>query len=229
MNSNTSNSSDPKRRFSALIAGTSRWISGLAARERRVLASGGFILGLMLTTHVAIVPALDQFAELNTTLEQERALLDRDEELLREAATYPSRIRTAGGQLLSAAPWVVAVGNPAEGQVALARIVDRAADESGVILTRTEVLPTQNTKSGVATLGQHVEGEGDLESLLSLLADIEGGIPVLRVDELSVLVEERNTSEESAVGGEALRFRFDLVGYLLEGPADADVNRESTE
>jgi hypothetical protein len=85
-----------------------------------------------------------------------------------------------------------------------------------------EPLAVRVRHDGYAALPIHVEGEGDLEGLLVLLAALEAGPTLIHLEDLAVERKGRAGPGERAGEGESLSFRLTAVGFALdEAPADS--------
>lgn len=146
------------------------------------------------------------------------------------AEGYSGAIQEASTRLFEIAPRLISGTTYTSAQAALARALDPAA-AGAVTLGQVELLPIRSAGEGLVALPLRVQGEGDLEGLLSLLGTLEAGPVLLHVEDLEMDGRERPLldSPELASAPETLSFRFTLVGFSLAdvpGAADGDAPPE---
>lgn len=193
-----------------------KW-SALSPRERRAVFLGALVLGAAFLVRLGVLPYLHALDEAQMDLDRQTVLLEREQALLRGAASYPRIFREQGAEFLSGAPQLLEGGTPAVIQASLARRVESAALGAPALLIRLEPLPTRPVGVGFVALPLRVEGESDLEGLLSLLATLEGGPHLFHVEELEI---EAHSSGTGGLGGgveprEVLAFHFTVTGFGL--------------
>lgn len=195
-----------------------RW-SDLAARERRTVLVGGALMGGAILVRFLVLPYTAAVTDARDAVEREWGLLRSERALLREASGYPRAFSAVGARFLEGVPKLLPGGTPAGAQAELARRIDRAVAAGTAVLTRVEPLAPRVLPTGYVALPLRVEGEGDLEGLLSLLASLEGGPTLFHLEDLSVdAVVGRGAPGVAGPGSgaETLSFRFTVTGFALD-------------
>ena len=146
-----------------------------------------------------------------------------EQRLLEQAKQYPSAFRGASTALLSVAPHLLGGDTYAAAQAGLARVLERLAAGEPLVLNQIEPLPPRPAGAGITALGLRVQGESDLEGVLTLLAALEAGPLLLQVE--NVAIEAANGLAGEAMDSlgtpETLAFDFALVGYVFADPDSA--------
>ncbi len=221
----------------------------LAPRDRRAIAWGGTILVPALAWTLVASPYLSALGEAKATLEQDRALLRREMELLAESAGYRRAFDDGAEKLLAAAPRLMGGDDDGAAGAAVAGYLRRLARMGGVHVTRLEPGPSRDAGGGVTALPVGVSGESDLEGLLTLLQMLEAGPKLVDVDELRIEASGNvaaSAAPGTAYGGqpfytpvgvpaeqpEVITFRFTATGFTLaqsgeKGGAEADADSEA--
>ncbi|HEX2092400.1 MAG TPA: type II secretion system protein GspM [Longimicrobiaceae bacterium] len=199
-----------------------RW-GALSPRDRRAAGVGGAVAAAALLFRFAVLPYAGAVEDTRTTLLRERERLARERALLSGARAYPEEFGVLGGRFLAGIPRLLPGGSVAAAQAALARRVDGVAAEGPVLLTRLEPLPARPARDGYLALPLQVEGESDLEGLLTLLAALESGPTLFHLENLAVERKGGIAPGTQVAGPEALAFRFTVVGFALE-----DTPRDTT-
>ena len=203
----------------------------LAARDRRALAWGGAILLPALVWTLGVAPYLGALREAQARLEQDRATLRRELEVIAETADYRRAFDDGAGKLLAAAPRLMGGDDDGAASAAVAGYLRRLARMGGAHVTRVEPGPTRDAGGGVTALPVGVSGESDLEGLLTLLQMLEAGPKLVDVAELRI--EAAPAGAATAYGGQAfyapgatpaaqpevITFRFTATGFTLAQPA----------
>ena len=190
-------------------------------RDRRALLIGAAIIAPALLWKVAVAPYLGAVADARARLASERALLERELELLAASALYPAAIERAAALLIEAAPRLFAADNPTVASAELAGYVQEVARSSRVLLTRVEPRPAEPGGTGLVALPLDIEGETDLEGLMTFLRRVESGPRRVRIDDLRI-DGLRAAAARPSDGSETLGFTLTARGYMLDaGPAVA--------
>jgi type II secretory pathway component PulM len=201
----------------------------LNARDRRALRLGAALLLCAAFVRFGGLPLVAALSESRSAFQRETALLNREYRLLRDARALPARFDTAANEYLSLATALLP-GSTADEIIAhLAARVERIAARSPVLLTRIEQITADADTSGIEAYRLRVEGEGDLEGILSVVAALEAGPRLLRVDDLSL--HTRNSEAlipDVGLGGEldVIAFALVVTGFALP-PHEVSLSHES--
>ncbi|HEY8468380.1 MAG TPA: type II secretion system protein GspM [Longimicrobiales bacterium] len=203
----------------------------LSRRDRRALALGGGIVALALLWTYAVAPYLRALEDVRARLEVARGLLERELELAASAPAIAAEVERAAERLRDVAPRLLPGTGDGVADAALADYVRRHAREARVHLA--SVAPAgagggdaeRDTGAGIrleeTTL--LVTGEGDLEGLLTLLARLEAGVKLVRVEGLSI---DAGQAAPQPGGALPLSFRFTVTGWALPNAGASDSGAE---
>jgi hypothetical protein len=189
----------------------------LSERDRRAVAVGGLAVLIAAVIRIVLLPYLSRESSLHATLTREEQMLLHDQVLLREARAYPEQFELAAAEFYRFAPRLLATGTEASIQQAIALELQTAARDGGVQLERLEPLASTVVTAGVRSHGCRVDGEGDLEGLLTMLSELESSPTLLVVRDLSIAT----SAAGEAADPEALQFHFTATGFRLTETADS--------
>ena len=223
----------------------------LTPRDRKAITWGAAVLVPALAWTMVVSPYLDALGEAKTRLEQDRATLEREMEVLSEAADYRRAFDDGAEKLLAAAPRLMGGDDDGAASAAVAGYLRRLARMGGAHVTRVEPGPSRDAGGGVTALPVGVSGESDLEGLLTFLQMLEAGPKLVDVDELRIEASGSGAPAGigTAAGGqpfytpigptgapveqpEVISFRFTATGFTLAQPAkkagaDSDADADS--
>jgi len=199
-------------------------IPKLSSRDRRALTIGAVVLVPALAWTLVVAPYLRSVEAASERLAAEREVLRREFELLAAADEYPAVLHEGAERLLRVAERLFGGENPAMAGAALAQYLQANGRESRVLLTRLEPVPAQEAGVGLITLPLRVQGESDLQGLLTLLHSLESGEKLVRVDNLRI--QGLRTALASGNGAEVLTFEFTAAGFMLVEPEVSLVENE---
>ena len=209
----------------------------LSPRDRRAVTWGAAVLVPALAWTLVVSPYFAALGKAKETLEQDRALLRREMELLSEAADYRRAFDDGAEKLLAAAPRLMGGDDDGAASAAVAGYLRRLARMGGAHVTRVEPGPSRDAGGGVTALPVGVSGESDLEGLLTFLQMLEAGPKLVDVSELRI---ESSGPLGGAMAGanptytgqpfytpggtpaeqpEVITFRFTATGFTLAQPA----------
>jgi Type II secretion system (T2SS), protein M len=209
----------------------------LTPRDRRAVTWGGAVLVPALAWTLVVSPYLGALGEAKARLEQDRALLRREMELLAEAADYRRVFDDGAEKLLAAAPRLMGGDDDGAAGAAVAGYLRRLARMGGAHVTRVEPGPSRDAGGGVVALPVGVSGESDLEGLLTFLQMLEAGPKLVDVADLRIEAAgsaAAGAAPATAYGGQAfytpgggtpaaqpevITFRFTATGFTLAEPA----------
>jgi hypothetical protein len=189
---------------------------------------------------LVVSPYLDALREAKSRLEQDRATLEREMEVLAETADYRRAFDEGAEKLLAAAPRLMGGDDDGAASAAVAGYLRRLARMGGAHVTRVEPGPSRDAGGGVTALPVGVSGESDLEGLLTFLQMLEAGPKLVDVSELRIEATGSTAPAGlgTAYGGqpfytpgagaapaeqpEVITFRFTATGFTLAQPAKKD-------
>lgn len=199
----------------------------LSARDRRALRLGAWLLAPALVWMLGGRPYLATLNEASARLAAERNLLGRELEVLAEVGQYPQALERGAEQLMKLAPRFFGGETSGIASAALARYVQSGARLSRVLLTRLEPGPADPVADGIIALPLHVQGETDLEGLLTLLHSLESEAKLVRIAELRIQDASRGGNDLDGI--EVLSFEFMVTGFQLQevGQLGTQVSRSA--
>lgn len=203
----------------------------LTPRDRRAVAWGGAILVPALAWTLGVAPYLRALDEAARRLEQDRATLRKEMEVLAGTADYRRAFDEGARKLLAAAPRLMGGDDDGAASAAVAGYLRGVARMGGAHVTRVEPGPSRDAGGGITALPVGVSGESDLEGLLTFLQMLEAGPKLVDVAELRI--ETSAAPAGTAYGGQAfytpagtaaaqpevITFRFTATGFTLAQPA----------
>ena len=104
------------------------------------------------------------------------------------------------------------------------RYLQEGAGTGPVLLTRLEPLPAEEEGNGLVGLPLRVEGETDLEGLLTVLHLLDAGSKLVRVENLRV----HGRRAVAVDGPEVLSFEFVARGFSLAQSESQDAGSTET-
>ena len=196
-------------------------IPRLSTRDRRALRLGALILGPALLWALVAAPYLRAVKDTGERIDAERQLLQREIELLASADRLPEILDTGADRLRQAAERLFGGGNPAIASAAVAEYLQTRARASRVLLTGLDPAPTEEPVEGVLVLPLRVQGETDLEGLLTFIHSLESGPKLVRLEDLRVQ-GLRTGATLGADDVEVLTFGLSASGYMLAQVAGSE-------
>lgn len=199
----------------------------LSGRDRRALRLGAAALAPALLWVFAVSPFLGAVEERRSRLEAERSLLEAERDLLAAREAYPRQVRAAAERLRRRAPALLDSRSRGVATAELTQFLEDRAAAARLRLVATEPGPTRRVDRHLVAVPMTVEGESDLEGVLSFLGSLERGPKLLAVEDLRI----RRRSGAGRLrdrGMEVLVVRASVTGYMLfpegrGGDADARV------
>jgi len=191
----------------------------LTARDRRALAWGLALVVPALVSTQMVRPSLTAYRDLQARLEQERDLLQREENLLADRRHFQKRYAAVERAVLEEAPRLFGGPDLTAAAAELGSYVNAQAYAHRVMVQRSEPGPPASTESGVARLQLDVQGVSDLAGILGLLQSLETGPKLVAVERVAIA---QTAPVLPGAGGqqEALAFGATVVGYALADSAE---------
>ncbi len=200
-------------------------IPTLSARDRRALLLAASVLVPALFWALVAAPYLSAVERASDSMAAERELLRREVALLASAEQFPAALEEGAAQLLEVASRLFGGENPSVTSAALAQYLQTAARSARVLFTRLEPAPAEEAGTGVIALPLRVQGETDLEGLLTLLHSLETGEKLVRVENLRIQ-GLRTTTARAVDDSEVLSFEFTAAGFMLAEAANSPADGE---
>jgi hypothetical protein len=182
-----------------------------SSRDRRALLLGAAVLASGVCWTAIVRPYFQALQGVSSALTAERDLLDRELRLLAGADQYAAEFEQAGARLLDVATRLFGGENNAVASAGLIRYLQEGAGTGPALLTRLEPLPAEEEGNGLVGLPLRVEGETDLEGLLTVLHLLDAGSKLVRVENLRV----QGRRAVAVDGPEVLSFEFVARGFSL--------------
>jgi hypothetical protein len=194
----------------------------LSARDRRALVLGAAVLLPALAWGLVVRPYRAYLNELQERTAAERALLLREQSLLRRAATLPAAVAAAEAEAQRAELRLVRAANAPLAEAELTGYLQSVASASRVLLhelrgvepRRGETLPAE-----VRPIRLSLAGESDLEGVVTFLERLEASPLLIRVRELVVEPVRANHGDDAAPTG-VMRFTFTIEAFA---PGETDI------
>ena len=183
----------------------------LSGRDRRALTVGA--AAAVLGFNFAVKPAFAAYKGLRSAIDEERALLVRELEVLEAVPTLAEGMEVGGERLLSAVTRMFAGDTDGMASAFLAEYVQDAARASRVLISRLDPAGTESVGPGLESLSASVHGESDLEGLLTLLYRLEGGEKLVQVSDLHIRAARTNAVVPADM--EVISFELKVTGFQL--------------
>ena len=185
-------------------------IAGLSERDRRVLAVGALVIGLLLLLGRGL-PAWRRWdAETRASAAEMTAEAARARAAVRALPALRDSAAARGGRLVALAPAVLDGGSAASAGAELASLVSGAATRAGVQLGAVQLSPPDTAARTVFTrVRVRTDATGDLPRLLRFMQALEGGPALLSVREWAVAQPNAGGPAELP---EALRLELTVEG-----------------
>jgi hypothetical protein len=211
----------------------------LGQRERKTALLGLLVVGPILLFRGGIDPYLDARSRTREGLTRERALFQRELQLITDSQGFPELARSAERSLSTEAARLFTGPNAVAMTAELGTYVEAEAAQHQVLIE--EVGRRENEPDPVISIPAadriqvDVTGRADLQGFLELLAALEGGPKLIHIEEILV---ERAENDLSALTREApgdstitdgiaahpaiLDFSLAVVAFAMStGPADS--------
>lgn len=200
----------------------------LSSRDRRAFLLGGLVMIAGAVWVLGVRPYYSLLREVSDHLAAERALLQREMGVLAGVDDYPL-VLERGAQLLSrVGPSLFTGETSGVASAAFAQYLQESARVRRVFITRVDPDPTESVGADINALPLRVQGETDLEGLLTLLDHLEKGPKLVNVEELTIRNVARG-GRTATSDMEILSFTFTARGYQLmefDVPAPATTRDE---
>ncbi len=158
---------------------------GLQPRDRRAIAIGLAVLALALFLVLGVKPYSEALAATHDRLVTERALLVRERALIADAQTEAARERAALDTAVVERSERLFAGEATLAAGALIRYLADVASASRVLLEATETAGTEIVGPDLVAVRVRIRSIGDIEGLLWLLARLEDGPRLVRVEQIA--------------------------------------------
>jgi hypothetical protein len=185
----------------------------VSARDRRALILGAVAAVALLGFNFAVRPGVAKIRQLSDTLDEERALLVRELELLAATPAYADGVEAGGERLLAAAPRLFGGDTDGLASAYLAEYVQEAAGSRRTLITRLDPGGSEPVGAGLESVSAVVHGESDLEGLLTLLYVLEGGEKLVQVSDLRIQTARANPTLPPPM--EVISFEMRVTGFQL--------------
>jgi hypothetical protein len=181
----------------------------LSARDRRALQLGLLVLAPALLWMAVIKPYRAALEDLRTRTAVERGLLAREQALLALAPSLPDSLVSAAAEANRADLKLVRAANMPLAEAELTKYLEGVAEHSRVLLEEMRGVAAEDSLLPAGRpLRLAVNGESDLQGVLTFLHRIEQGPLLVRVLELSLeRVPEQQQQQRTGEGRGSQRGR----------------------
>lgn len=182
-------------------------LGGMRAQDRRALMIGGIILAVLLVYSRIARPAFDRYLAEQRAVEEQRALLGREQALVAAAPTLPRVQRDADATLATERPRLFR-GDSVAATAELSAYVSQVATASGVHLSTIDGRAPQSAR-GLVRLSVDVRGEAAWRQVLSFVHHLEASSQLVNVSSIRIERGPRG----GPLGGETVNVAATLTGY----------------
>lgn len=210
------------------ITGLRGWYAGLGDRDRRALGLGGLVLIPVVLWMGVVRPYMSSLEDLRDRTESERALLNREMQVLADSASYAHKLNAATKALNHWDARLIRSPNIALVEAQVSAVLEGIGRQSRVLLQEVRATPAPRgavgPPAGLQAIRMSVSGEGDFEGVLSFLRGVESERLFLRV--IGVSVDRAAGQGTSVAGGRtggpsALSFMVVIEAYAPAETASA--------
>lgn len=182
-------------------------VGGMRPQDRRALMIGGITLALLLGYSRIVRPAFDRHMEQRRAVEEQRALLGREQALVAAAPAFPRAQRDAD-KALAAESARLFRGDSVAATAELSAYVSQVATASGVHLSTVDGRAPV-TARGLVRLSVDVRGEATWRQVLAFVHHLETSSQLVDVSTIRVERGPRG----GPLGGETVNVAATLTGY----------------
>ena len=188
-------------------------LSSLSRRDRRALAAGLLLLGPLVLWKTILVPGVAELTELSTTVQTERALLQRELSVL---ASVRAERRSAEGLVASVASFVPRTFSASSDSEERLRML--AAENNVEIeqLSRDEADTTTPSRAAIRSVRFRLTATSDLEGILTLLGAFHSDARLLVTEEIALEALKVPLDGPETLRLSASVLTFEGSGFVLE-------------
>jgi cysteinyl-tRNA synthetase len=185
-------------------------------KQRCALVLGGLGLLVILALALVIYPWWTKMQFYDKAVDQAADHIQRYQRLLDSAPEQRKQLKNLRQQLKKR-KYFVSAANPELAAAELQKRVKTIVTEARGKLVSTQKMDTQGDASA-REIRIKVRMKGDVDALSRVLHELEGQLPVVNIDNVSI--RSRRTVKgrrKNRVEGYELDVNFELVGYMLAG------------
>ena len=185
-------------------------------KQRCALVLGGLAVVVILILALVIYPWWARMQFYDKAVDQAADHIQRYQRLLNSAPHQRKQLKNLRQQLKKR-KYFVSAANPELAAAELQKRVKTTVTEAKGKLVSTQKMDTQGDDL-IREIKIKVRMKGDVEALSRVLHELEGRLPVLNIDNVSI--RSRRTvrgRRRNRVEGYELDVSFELVGYMLAG------------
>jgi hypothetical protein len=167
-----------------LVGGLGASFRSLSSRDRRAVLLGFAVLVPALLWVGVVRPYLGALEDLSERAVSERALLEREAELLRDAPGFPDRLRAARAAVDRWDARLVRSSNLALAEAEVTALLEEVARERRVLLQEVRAAggaSVDDAPAGLRPIRLSVRGESDFEGILGFVHGMEEDPLLLRI------------------------------------------------
>ncbi len=185
-------------------------------KQRCALILGGLGLLVILVLALVIYPWWTRMQFYDKAVDQAADHIQRYQRLLDSAPEQRKKLKNLRQQLKKR-KYFISAANPELAAAELQKRVKTIVTEAKGKLVSTQKMDTQGD-GWIREIRIKVRMKGDVEALARVLHELEGQLPLVKVDNVSI--RSRRTVKgrrRNRVEGYELDVSFELVGYMLAG------------
>lgn len=187
-------------------------LARLSPRDRKAVILGALVTLPALLWGFGIRPYRAALADVQTRVEQERSLLERELALLAQAPRMPAEIQRARRAAALAEQRLFSSSDVIEATSALSSHVGRALRAANVVVQQVESRDAGEARHGLREIAIDIRAEGSLDGVLRALRAMESGTRLLRVSRIGI---ERSLATPAPGAAESLVLSATVRGYAL--------------
>jgi hypothetical protein len=178
----------------------------ISSRERRFLIVGGGMAVLVVAFYLGS-RLLPSSSDLALEVEAKRAMLLKQKEMVSQEEGYKARIVKDEQRLVQARARLLPGENPSIAAQALQKVLKDYADQSGVEITSTTIMPDQKVQDGLVKITVQLSVNCSIDELVRFGVLVENYEKFLRVEELYVQQFRLRNKDE-------IRPQIKIAGYV---------------
>ena len=193
-------------------------LRNLAERDRRAVVTGLAILLPVLLWYFAARPYRSHLRDVQEHTVSERALLQREQELIARAATLPDAVAAAESDARRAEALLVRAPNTPLAEAELTSYLQSVATFSHVLLKELRGVEQRRTETfpgDVKPIRLSVSGESDLDGVITFFNRVETSPLLIRIRE--VQLEPQTDGQGPATG--VMQFTLLIEAFAPAEPA----------
>jgi hypothetical protein len=203
----------------------------ISPRDRRALRLAAAVSVGALAWAFGVMPAWRTYQDAREQLATERRMLAREVGLLAASERVIAAAAEGGRREAAVVPRLFVAPTVDVASAALAGYLQEQADDAGVTVTQLSPPVEPGGRLPTGPVAVRIEGRGDLETVLTLLRELERGPKLVHLDSIDIAaggraerrVDARGEDAAEPTGDESdeqLTFSFTTTGFMHPGIVD---------